>query len=128
VTLEGRGGEGAAGLPVAAPTAAAAAPAPALPAAIGLLLATNSVTMDEGEGLAWRLPRGACGLCGSGGESGRRFEAGGLGGVRSEGWRGLGQRAGGGEAGGLGGVSPESWGGCGRRRAVRDLGLSQALL
>jgi len=80
--LEGGGGEDATGFPVAAPTAAAAAPAPALPAAIGLLLGTNLATMDEGAGVAWRLPRGAGGLRGSGGEGGRRCEAGGLGGVR----------------------------------------------
>jgi len=82
VGLEGRGGEDAAGMPVAAPTAAAAAPAPAPPAAIGLLLGTNRATMDEGAGVACRLPRGACGLRGSGGKGGRRCEAGGLGGVR----------------------------------------------
>jgi len=69
-------------LPVAALTAAAAAPAPAPPAVIGLLLATHIATMDEGAGVAWRLPREAGGLCGSGGEVGRRCEAGGLGGVR----------------------------------------------
>jgi len=67
---------------VAAPTAAAAAPALAPPAAIGLLLATNLATMDEGAGLAWRLPWGARGQRGSGGEGGRMCEAGGLGGVR----------------------------------------------
>jgi len=80
----GRGGDDAAGLPVAAPTAAAAAaaPSPAPPAAIGLLLETNLATMDEGVGVAWRLPRAAGGLPGSGGEVGRRREAGGLGGVR----------------------------------------------
>jgi len=78
----GGGGEDAAGLPVAARTAAAAAPAPAPPAAIGLLLETNLDTMEEGAGVAWRLPRGAGGLRGSGGEGGRRCEAGGLGGVR----------------------------------------------
>ena len=55
--LEGGGGDDAAGLPVAAPTAAAAAPAPAPPAAIGLLSATTLETMDEGAGVAWRLPR-----------------------------------------------------------------------
>jgi len=69
-------------LPVAARTAEAAAPAPAPPAVIGLLLATRLATMDEGAGVAWRLLRGAGGLCGSGGEFGRRCEAGGLGGVR----------------------------------------------
>ena len=79
MTLEGRGGEDAAGLPVAAPTAAAAAPAPALPAAMGLLLVVNLATMDEGAGVAWRLPRGADGLRGSGGAGERRCEAGGLG-------------------------------------------------
>ena len=79
----GGGSEDAVGLPVAAPTAAAAAPAPAPPAAaIGLLLATSLATMDEGAGVAWRLPRGAGGLCGSGGGGGRRYEAGGLAGVR----------------------------------------------
>ncbi|OSX75855.1 LOW QUALITY PROTEIN: hypothetical protein BU14_0218s0021 [Porphyra umbilicalis] len=57
-------------MPVAAPTAAAAAPAPAPPAAIGLLLGTNRATMDEGAGVACRLPRGACGLRGSGGKGG----------------------------------------------------------
>jgi len=69
-------------LPVAAPTAVAAAPAPAPPAAIGLLLATNLATMDEGAGVAWRLPRGAGELRGSGGKGGRRCEAGRLGGLR----------------------------------------------
>jgi len=76
------GGEDAAGLPVAALTAAVAARAPAPPAAIGLLLALNLATMDKGAGVAWRSPRGAAGLRGSGGEGGRRCEAGGLGGVR----------------------------------------------
>ena len=75
----GGGGEDAADLPVAAPTAA---PAPAPPAAIGLLLATNLATMDEGAGVAWRLPRGAGELRGSGGKGGRRCEAGRLGGLR----------------------------------------------
>jgi len=78
----GGGGENAAGLPVAAPTAAAAAPAAAPPAAIGLLLATNLATMDEVAKAAWHVPRGADGMRGSGGEGGRRCEAGGLGGVR----------------------------------------------
>jgi len=82
VGLDGGAGEDAAGLPVAAPTATAAAPAPAPPAAIGLLLGTNLATMDEGAGVAWRLPRGAGGLRGSGGEGGRGCEAGGLRGVR----------------------------------------------
>ena len=72
MVLEGWGGEDAAGLPVAAPTAAAAAPAPAPPAAIGLLLATNLATIDEGARVAWRLPRGAGWLHGSGGEGGCR--------------------------------------------------------
>jgi len=67
---------------VAAPTAAAADPAPAPPAAIGLLLATSLAIMDEGAGVAWRLPQGAGGLRGSGGGGGRGCEAGGLGGVR----------------------------------------------
>jgi len=50
---DGRGGdEDATGLPVAAPTAATAALAPAAPAAIGLLLAKNLATMDEGAGAA----------------------------------------------------------------------------
>ena len=75
-------GEDAAGLPVTAPTAAAVAPAPAPPPAIGLLLEINLAIMDEGSGVAWRLPLGAGGLRGSGGEGGRRCEAGGLGGVR----------------------------------------------
>jgi len=79
---EGGGSDDAAGLPVAGPMAAAAAPAPAPPAAIGLLLATNLATMDEGAGAAWHFSRGASGLRGSGGESGRRCEAGGLEGVR----------------------------------------------
>ena len=39
-------------------------------------------TMDEGAGVAWRLPQGAGGLRGSGGGGGRGCEAGGLGGVR----------------------------------------------
>jgi len=78
----GQGGEDAVGLPVAAPTAEAAAPAPAPPAAIGLLLAKSLPAMDEGAGVAWRLPRGASGLRGSGGGGRRRCEAGGLGGVR----------------------------------------------
>ena len=82
MVLEGWGGEDAAGLPVAAPAAAAAAPAPAPPAAIGLLMATNLATMDEGAEVAWSLPRGAGGLRGSGGEGGRRRQAGGLAGVR----------------------------------------------
>jgi len=82
VSLEEGGGEEAASLPMAALPAAAAAPAPAPPAAIGLLLATSLVTMDEGAGVAWRLPQGARGLCSSGSEGGRRCEAGGLGGVR----------------------------------------------
>ena len=67
---------------MAAPTAAAADPAPAPPAAIGLLLATSLAIMDEGAGVAWRLPQGAGGLRGSGGGGGRGCEAGGLGGVR----------------------------------------------
>jgi len=82
VVVEGWRGRGAggvrgedAGLSVAAPTAAAAAPAPAPPAAIRLLLATTLATMDEGTGVAWRLPRGAAGLRGSGGEGGCRCEA-----------------------------------------------------
>jgi len=69
-------------LPVAAPTTAAAAPAPTPPAAIGLLLATSLATMDEGAGLALRLPWGAGGLRCSGGKGGRTCEAVGLGGVR----------------------------------------------
>jgi len=76
------GGEDSAGLPVAAPTAAAAAPAPAPPHAIGLLLASNVFIMDKGAGVAWRLAQGVGGLRGSGGEGGRRYEAGGLGGGR----------------------------------------------
>ena len=72
----------AAGFPVVAPTAATTAPAPAPPAAIGLLLATNLGAKDKGARVAWRLPRGAGGLRGSGGEGGRTCEAGGLGGVR----------------------------------------------
>jgi len=70
-----RGERDAAGLPVAALMAAASALSPAPPAAIGLLLATSLATMDEGAGVAWRLPRGAGGLCGSGGAGGRRCEA-----------------------------------------------------
>jgi len=76
------GGEDAAGLPVAAPTAAATAPAPAPPAVIGLLLEKNLATMDEEAGVVWRLSQGAGGLRDSGGEGGRRCQAGGLGGVR----------------------------------------------
>jgi len=71
----GGGGRDAAGLPVAALMAAASALSPAPPAAIGLLLARSLATMDEGAGVAWRLPRGAGGLCGSGGAGGRRCEA-----------------------------------------------------
>jgi len=82
VGLEGERGEDAAGYPVAAPTAAAADPAPAPPAAIRLLLATSLAIMDEGAGVAWRLPQGAVGLRGSGGGGGRGCEAGGLGGVK----------------------------------------------
>jgi len=82
VRLEEEGGEEAASLPMAALTAAAAAPAPPPPAAIGLLLATSLATLDEGAGVAWRLPQGACGQRSSGSEGGRSCEAGGLGGVR----------------------------------------------
>ena len=56
--LQGGRGEDVAGLPVAAPAAEKAAPAPAPPAAIGLILARHLATMDEGEIFAWRLPRG----------------------------------------------------------------------